>query len=226
MYIILSYKTVNDDILYDRNVGKIVFNREEDEEMEILYKIISYKKMKTGKNEETIYSLQPLNNNKDNDEILEVDDGILSDNYMFVPPPHVRNRWERYQNQFIQEGVYMTVAEKTLQDHINTQIDIFAAQEPIDYHPNSNEIVRDLIHPSLYPLIINPSKVDTTKHNYWNRIYEPSRFQWLPSEVKIDRNCKAKFISPINNLDMEKYPELTQSLEEVLTALIPGFEKV
>ena len=40
---------MNDDILYDRNVGKIVFNREEDEEMEILYKIISYKKMKTGK---------------------------------------------------------------------------------------------------------------------------------------------------------------------------------
>jgi len=211
-----------------KNVDKIVFNRYEDEQMEKLYKIISYKKNTEGEEEgegEGVYTLKSLTDD-DDDIILELNDDDLYDNWWTLPPPHTRNRWERFQSKPIAEGVFMTVAKKTLQDNINTQIDKFAASEPIDYHPNSNQVVRDLIHPSLYPLIIDPNSICTDDINYWNRSYEQSRFQWLPSEVMIDNTGKAKFVSPINNFDNEKYPELTNSLENVLTALIPGFEKV
>ena len=204
----------------DRNVGKIVFNRDDDEEMEELYKVVSCKKVEG----DDIYTLKPLTDR--GEDTLEVNDDELCDSWMTLPPPHVRNRWERFQNRRIGEGVFMAVAEKTLQDTINVQIDELAANEPVDYHPGSGEVVRDLVHPSLYPLILDAASIDTTKHNFWNRPHEQSRFQWLPTEVAIDAAGKAKFVSPINNLDTEKYPALTNSLEEVFTALVPGFEKV
>ena len=102
----------------------------------------------------------------------------------------------------------------------------FGSKEPVDYHPGTHNVVRDLVHPSLYPLIIDAKKVNTQLTNRWGRNYESSRFQWLPSEVDIDGNGRAKFVSSINNLDHTKYPELQGALENVLTALIPGMEKV
>ncbi len=102
----------------------------------------------------------------------------------------------------------------------------FGTKEPVDYHPGTNNVVRDLVHPSLYPLIIDAKNVNTKLTNRWGRNYESSRFQWLPSEVDIDGNGRAKFVSSINNLDHTKYPELQGALENVLTALIPGMEKV
>ena len=110
---------------------------------------------------------------------------------------------------------------------MNKAIDDFASKEPIDYHPGTQTIVRDLIHPSLYPLIIDPTSIDTNKHNHFGRKYESSRFQWLPAEVDIDSEGKATFVSPINNFtNPQQYPQMQTALNNVMTALIPGFEKV
>ena len=86
--------------------------------------------------------------------------------------------------------------------------------------------MRDLVHPSLFPLIVNEDEIDTDNTNRWGRNYEKSRFQWLPAEVDVDENGKARFVSPINNLEGEKYPQLQETMEDVFTALIPGLEKV
>jgi hypothetical protein len=68
---------------------------------------------------------------------------------------------------------------------------------------------------------------DSSTKNFWNRQCEDSRFQWLPTEVAIDKsNVLAKFVSPINNLDTDKYPKVKLALEQVFTALLPGFERV
>jgi hypothetical protein len=143
-----------------------------------------------------------------------------------APPDRSINRWDRFQSKRVAVGVWMSTADPGLQANINRLVDAFAAAEPPDYHPGTGGIVRDLVHPSLYPLIIDPNSVDTWKMNRWCRQYERSRFQWLPAEVAIDANGSAKFTSEINNLDMVKYAELTTVLEQTFSALLPGFEKV
>jgi hypothetical protein len=184
--------------------------------MNNIYKVTTFKKI--GGEEKYI-----LKSKKDT---VQVDEDELADNYLIPPAPHAIHRWERYQNKRIGEGVWMSTADSTMQATLNRLTDEFAAAEPVDYHPGTNQVVRDLVHPSLYPLILDPEAVDTTTRNYWNRPYEKSRFQWLPTEVSIDRHGKATFTSPINNLDTDKYPALKNVLQDVFTALVPGMEKV
>jgi hypothetical protein len=130
-----------------------------------------------------------------------------------APPDRSINRWDRFQSKRVAEGVWMSTADPGLQANINRLVDAFAAAEPPDYHPGTGGIVRDLVHPSLYPLIIDPNSVDTWKMNRWCRQYERSRFQWLPAEVAIDANGSAKFTSEINNLDMVKYADIPATLK-------------
>jgi hypothetical protein len=143
-----------------------------------------------------------------------------------APPNYSINRWERFQKKPVAEGVWTSTAEISLQTKLNRIVDAFAAVEPLDYHPGTNNIVRDLVHPSLYPLVIDPKSINTHGKDRWCRRYERSRFQWLPAEVAIDSDGMAKFTSDINNLDTVKYPELKVALEQVFSALVPGFEKV
>merc|ERR1719189_3475234 len=59
------------------------------------------------------------------------------------------------------EGVGYSENEvpKALMGRLNDQIDGLKAGEPADYHPGSNGVVRDLVHPSLFPLIKGTSKI-------------------------------------------------------------------
>jgi hypothetical protein len=159
-------------------------------------------------------------------ETEKIDGEELCSEWLTLPPAHVLNRWDRYQSKRIAEGVWMATADPALQMNVNRCVDAFAAAETPDYHPGTNGIVRDLVHPSLYPLIQDPATIDTKKRNRWYRPYERSRFQWLPTEVTIATNGSATFTSEINNLDAVKYPELKETLEQIFAALVPGFEKV
>jgi hypothetical protein len=202
-----------------RNVGQLIYNRDDDEDAEDLWKVVSHK-TKDGEDE---YVIRSEKNPKETQE-LGIDE--LCDSWMTQPPAHVLNRWDRYQNKRIAEGVWMSTADPVLQSNLNSLVDAFAAAETPDYHPGTNGIVRDLVHPSLYPLIIDPATINTNERNRWYRQHERSRFQWLSAEVAVDANGSAKFTSPINNLDTAKYPALTAALEQTFTALVPGFEKV
>jgi len=120
---------------------------------------------------------------------------------------------------------------------LNHQIDNVKASEKPDYHPGSNNIVRDIVHPSLFPFVKGES-VFAEGHAYntfeearaeedgdlWNRKYEDSKYQWLPADVSVDSNGKCCFMSYINNLNREKYSELYASLEELLAECLPHFE--
>lgn len=208
-----------------RGIGLMVFNHETDPEKNNVYEIISCKEGKKGGWSETfIYTLRAV---QDPSAIKELDDYALGDGEWFtLPPSEAANRWQRYQSKRIAEGVWMATADPAFITKVNQLVDVLAAQEPVDYHPGTNEVVRDLVHPSLYPLLLDPDTIDTTKRNHFNRKYEKSRFQWLPSEVDIDQDGNAKITSPINNLDSDKYPDLHQALEQLFTALVPGLEKV
>jgi len=127
-----------------------------------------------------------------------------------------------------------------LMQRLNCLIDSLKASEHVDYHPGSNDIVRDLVHPSLYPFIkglssfssdLTPEEADASfqgemDRDMWNRPYEESKFQWLPAEVSVSEHGRCQFQSYINNLPKEKYSELYTALEDLLTKCLPHLEAV
>jgi hypothetical protein len=97
-----------------------------------------------------------------------------------------------------------------------------ASQEPIDWHPGSDNKVRDLIHPSMYCYVRG-----TSIHN--NKFIdapcpENIRYQWLPSKFTIDHGGKVRVSSYVNNLKPEKYPEFIPMIEQVFEQFVPRLE--
>jgi hypothetical protein len=162
----------------------------------------------------------------DEAEPFEVDEDSLYDDFRTFPPKEAEELWDKFQDRKISEGVWEGVAEDSLLSEINAMVDKLAVAEPVDHHPGTKNVVRDLVHPSLYPLVSDPSTRDLTKTNFWGRRHEASRFQWLPAEVEIDESGTPRFASDINNLDRAKYPEVYGGLERVFKELLPGFQKV
>ena len=100
---------------------------------------------------------------------------------------------------FIKSGIIVKNLNKNLKNNLLQSINEFSKKINVDYHPNTDNKVRDIVHPSLYPLILK-KKLSKKILDFWNRPYENSTFQWLPSEFKIDANGKCKIESYINNI--------------------------
>lgn len=98
-------------------------------------------------------------------------------------------------------------------------------QEIIDWHPNSNEMVRDIIHPSMYCYVKGQSILKTYGRPQPSAD-EKSRYQWLPSVVTVDMMGRARVETYINNLNTERYPEFVPLIEELFTSYIPDLEHV
>src|SRR5436305_1512728 len=94
-------------------------------------------------------------------------------------------------------------------------------KEPVDWHPGSNNQVRDLIHPSMYCYVKGVSKVNGKVEP---ECEEEVRYQWLPSEFLI-KNSKVEIVSYVNNLDHDKYPKMS-ILENCFEAFLPALTKV
>jgi hypothetical protein len=72
--------------------------------------------------------------------------------------------------------------------------------------------VHDLIDPGLFP--------------FQFRAQMGMEEQWLPSDVAVDEEGSATFLSEINNLDVARYPTFQQHCSAALTKMIPHFEVV
>lgn len=99
-----------------------------------------------------------------------------------------------------------------------------AAQEPIDWHPGSNEQVRDLIHPSMY-CYVKGTSVHSDK-SVAPSCPETVRYQWLPSEFMIELGGRVHVTSYINNLKSERYPRFIPMIEQVFEHFLPSLEQV
>ncbi|KAJ3569057.1 hypothetical protein NP233_g5305 [Leucocoprinus birnbaumii] len=111
-----------------------------------------------------------------------------------------------------------------------------------DWHPGSNEQVLDLVHPSLFPLVYDLSRIlpDSTTDlgdciercgagelavltsspsGFTDAAYSEN-FQWLPCDVDISGDTP-KIISYINNLHPQKHNSLYEIIEKVLAKVIP-----
>lgn len=150
------------------------------------------------------------------------------------------------QHKGVIEGVAIVdgIVPQGLHENLNKYIDNLAnLQEIPDYHPHSNNTVRDLVHPALYPYCkgiskyisksgeagTSPARDDESREkDSWGRPYEASlKYQWLPTNFYIDQNGSCKILEYINNLaPRSKYSDLYSSLEELFSHALPMFESV
>lgn len=116
-----------------------------------------------------------------------------------------------------------------------------------DWHPRSDNLVLDLVHPSLFPVAygltryLPDEKVPLDKClEYIGRgttmepfeasrggnsgPYEWGSFQWLPTDVKLTDEG-AKLQGYINNLHPEKHGALYRVLEDIVGATVPLWEE-
>lgn len=113
------------------------------------------------------------------------------------------------------------ILDKNYHDECKILISEMMKNETIDWHPGSDNKVRDLIHPSLYCYVKGISHGSKGEYNDLETDY-----QWLPSEFIIDKDNNVKIHSYVNNLDHQKYPKFIPLLEKIFKQYIPGLEKV
>ncbi|TKA75081.1 hypothetical protein B0A55_05593 [Friedmanniomyces simplex] len=122
-----------------------------------------------------------------------------------------------------------------------------------DWHPSSDGLVLDLLHPSLFPLQYGKSRVlpegivsldrcaeytglgdvcpvpegidnDYSTDTSWGNhgVLKPwGRYQWLPSEVKLNEDGIASITSYVNNLHPEVHGDLYKTLELAVAKAVP-----
>jgi len=113
---------------------------------------------------------------------------------------------------------------KELHNECKNLILEMSKNEKIDWHPGSNNQVRDIIHPSMYCYVKGLSKYKDGTLSI--EAEENKRYQWLPSRFDIDNNGKVKIMSYINNLNTNKYPQFIELIENVFEKFIPSFERI
>ena len=127
---------------------------------------------------------------------------------------------------------------KKIQDTLYKELNRYVSTiKRKDYHPGSKKQFLDIIHPSLYPYIhkrkpknkLKPEikRALFTKANLdmWQRPYESSIYQWLPSIFHINNQGKCTIKSYINNLP-ESETLLYDLIAELFEIVLPQFEKL
>ena len=107
-----------------------------------------------------------------------------------------------------------------------------------DWHPGSEGLVLNLVHPSLYPIVfgrtmgrvpgsdtitvLQPPEIEGV-----DRRFVSKEFQWLPSDFFVDGDGRVTLTSPyINNVHPTLHKELHSVIPEILQLALPMFERV
>jgi len=172
------------------------------------------------------------------------------------PEPLLEVAWRDIQDsRKLVEGV--AIVDRLLTTEVvqtlNERIDAFAHPKSIDdlAHPNSNNVVLDIVHPALYvyvkdqtprrkkldeePPCVFSTAADTgiqeqeDRKDFWGRTYETSRYQWLPTYFTISPSGSCSISDYINNLSPRNHPlnaPLYDSLAKLFEQCLPFIESV
>jgi hypothetical protein len=121
-----------------------------------------------------------------------------------------------------------------------------------DWHPNTNGMVHDLVHPSMYPLVYGRSRVlneevvgvqdavtkwagkgdlipkETEIPEHLSGVppvYWSNSYQWLPSNVAFAEDGSVHFTSYINNLHPNIYPGVYCTIEKLIETCLPMWDQ-
>ncbi|XWW92309.1 hypothetical protein V2A60_000232 [Cordyceps javanica] len=124
--------------------------------------------------------------------------------------------------------------------------------EDIDWHPQSNDMVQNLVHPSMYPFVYGkthflneervglenatrligqggaisqPFKVNRGRPADVADQYWSRKFQWLPCNASFQDNGSVRITSYINNLHPVRYRGIYQTIEKAIAAAIPLWDQ-
>lgn len=105
------------------------------------------------------------------------------------------------------EGVVVEagVVPQELASRVQQQLDTIASGPEKDWHPDTNEMVLDLIHPSMYCYVKGKSPLTAegeaflqnqplqprkkkAGYQFFGRAYEESIYQWMPAEFDVNEN--------------------------------------
>lgn len=115
-----------------------------------------------------------------------------------------------------------------------------------DWHPGSNNQVLDLVHPSLWPLVYGRTRIlpngrvgvqDALEHcgggfvipkplaiEVKKEEHFSTQFQWLPSDVTLSADGKAKIDSYVNNLHPVEHAKLYPVLDKLIEKALPAWD--
>jgi hypothetical protein len=132
---------------------------------------------------------------------------------------------------------------QNVHETLNAYLDRLAAHPNPDFHPGSDGKVLDLIHPSLYCYVQGTSRFGdgsvkeyvenkdplvftNPRTGFFNREYEQSRYQWLPSEFQVSEEGKVDILSYINGLaSPEQFPTIYRAVGDLFECFLPHFEQ-
>jgi len=142
---------------------------------------------------------------------------------------------QRNASKVVREGFSFetNAVSEDLTKRLSSLIDRLKAATAADYHPGTQDVVRDIVHPALFPYVEGVSKTtdmtdvapkEAGDKDMWGRPYESSKYQWLPAEVVVSASGKCSFETYINNLSRQEQPALYEALEELLSNALPHLE--
>eukprot|EP00980_Cylindrotheca_fusiformis_P004292 scaffold918_cov126-Cylindrotheca_fusiformis.AAC.71 len=164
--------------------------------------------------------------------------------------------WRKCQERPVREGVAIAdgIVPKDLHNNLMSQIDAFVEnQANVDFHPHSNDIVRDIVHPAIYSYVkgVSPllkseeeirsmpsasgtppeeERIDPSSPllDYWGRPYEASsKYQWLPTYFDVAQDGSCTVCDYINNIvPRAEYEGLYTSLGQLFSQALPFIESV
>jgi hypothetical protein len=121
-----------------------------------------------------------------------------------------------------------------------------------DWHPNSGDMVQDLVHPSMYSLVygrtrafkeecvgvedairvwagkgeVVPKETPKPPPGRWDSPdYYSKNYQWLPANAAFRPDGSVKFTSYINNLHPTKYPDIYRTIEKLVETSLPLWDQ-
>lgn len=176
----------------------------------------------------------------------------------FTFKTYVTTLLKHYQEKQVREGVAIVDGlvspqlETQLMNGINALAQKQEQDEMVDYHPHSNNVVRDLVHPALYSFVEGVScvrevapldpwpvssdggkakgeeeEVQPPKQDFWGRKYENSKYQWLPTTFTINEVGACSIQDYINNLTpRDSHRDLYHALAKLFEQCLPFLESI
>ncbi|MFI1722461.1 DUF4246 domain-containing protein [Streptomyces sp. NPDC020489] len=99
-----------------------------------------------------------------------------------------------------------------------------------DWHPGSDGLVLDLVHPSLFCLVREvsgaPERAWRNPTDRYSEYEFSEKFQWLPTDVDVSDDGAVSFRSYVNNVHPETHGELVSVLPGLFARFLPLWENV